>query len=452
MKPSDSSQDLATVLEQGRSRPFLKWIFITLAVAALGVGAFFYLKRNPTGTTGPEYVTTPLERGEISIQITATGNLLPTNQVVIGSELSGTVAEVYVDTNDTVTKGQALAKLDTIKLVQQTERSRASLTSARARIAQSEATFREATASHERSLELHKLSDGLTPSKADMDKSRATVERAQADLESSKASAAEAEATVKSNERDLDKGIIRSPVNGTVLLRQIEVGKTVAASFTAPELFTIAEDLRKMELVVAVSEADIGRVANGQKVEFTVDAWPRRVYEATVKKVFFGSTLTNNVVTYSTELEVDNDDLSLRPGMTATADIFIEHKEDILVVPNTALRFDPVAAEKVGQSNDPSRTFVQQLSGPGRGGRGGRGGGGGGRGGPGGPGAGGAPALESATAALQRKSSVWILRNGERVEIPVTVGLTDGIHTEIQGEGLSEGVEVILSLKPALKK
>jgi len=332
-----------------------------------------------------------------------------------------------------VTKGQQLAKLDTIKLEQTTERTRATLQSAKARVSQAEATVRESEASHGRLLELHKLSGGQTPSKADMDTSQATVDRAQADLLSSKASVAEADANVKANERDLEKAVIRSPVNGTILLRKLEVGQTVAASFTAPELFTIAEDLRKMELVVAVAESDIGRVEKGQAVEFKVSAWPKRVYNAKVKKVFYGSTITNNVVTYSTELEVDNDDLSLRPGMTATADIFIERKQDIFVVPNSALRFDPVAAAKLGKVEEGDRTIVQQLS-PGGGRRFGRGAG--------------AP---GATGPEKKDPSVWVLKDGEPVEVKVSTGLTDTKNTEITGEGLSEGADIIVSAKPAMK-
>jgi HlyD family secretion protein len=239
---------------------------------------------------------------------------------------------------------------------------------------------------------------------------------------------------VKSNERDLEKAVIRSPVNGTILLRKLEVGQTVAASFTAPELFTIAEDLRKMELVVAVAESDIGRVEKGQSVEFTVSAWPKRVYNATVKKVFYGSTITNNVVTYSTELEVNNDDLSLRPGMTATADIFIERKKEVFTVQNSALRFDPAAAAKLGKEEEAGgRTIVQQLS-PGGGRRWGRGSG---SGLPAGP--------------EKKDTSVWVLKDGEPVEVKVTTGLTDGNDTEVSGEGLTEGSDIIVSAKPVMK-
>ncbi len=433
MKPSDS-QDLAAVVRRGASRPVRKWILIALAAALCAGGVYYYFSRSSDGPGGPEFVASPLSRGQISIEITATGSLAPTNQVTVGSELSGTVVEVYVDTNDTVVKDQPLAKLDTIKLEQQTERTRAGLLAVKARVSQAEATLLEAQASYERFQELHRLSDGQAPSKADMVGALASVERAKADLESANAAVAEAEANVKANERDLEKAVILSPVDGTVLLRQMEVGQTVAASFTAPELFVIAEDLRKMELVVSVVEADIGRVEKGQAVEFTVYAWPKRVYSATVKKVFFGSTLTNNVVTYNAVLEVDNDDLSLRPGMTATADIFIERKSDILRVPNAALRFDPSAAARLGQQEGEKRTLVQALS-PGGGRR--RGGWGGGS----------PPASDSP----ERGSSIWVLQGGQPVEIAVTTGITDGSHTEITGGDLTEGMEIIVSARPPTK-
>ena len=432
MSKPDTSEDLATIVARGADHPARKWFIIALCVAALGGGGWYYKSRSRTTAEGPVYLTEPLERGEISIKVTATGTLAPINQVTIGSELSGTAAEVYVDTNDLVKKGQALAKLDTTKLEQQTQRSKAVLLAAKARVSQATATQKEAEANHARLVELHRLSGGQTPSKAEMETSGATVARAKADLESAEASVAQAEADLKSIERDLGKTIIRSPVDGTVLTRKLEVGQTVAASFTAPELFIIGEDLRKMELNVAVGEAEIGRLAAGQDAEFEVSAWSQRVYKASVKKVLFGSVITNNVVTYSTELDVNNDDLSLRPGMTATAEIFVESKEDILVVSNAALRFDPEAAAKLGQKeDDSSRTLVQRMS-PG-GGRWRRGAGGGNTGGPPDP---------------KRGARIWVLEDGKPVEYPVKTGLTDGNVTEVTGEGLSEGMSIIVSAKP----
>ncbi|MCU0751714.1 MAG: efflux RND transporter periplasmic adaptor subunit [Akkermansiaceae bacterium] len=354
MSKNQASQDLAAIVLTGKSRPVRKWLLIAAALALLGGGAWFYLTTRKQENGKPEYITATAKTGRISLIVTAAGNLAPTNQVIIGSELSGTIDEVYVDTNDLVKKDQPLAKLDTTKLDQQTERGRAALLVAKARVHLAQATLEEAKAALARQQELHKLSDGRTPSRATMETSRATVARAEAELESAHASVAGAEAEVRAFERDLQLAVIRSPVDGVVLARSVEVGQTVAASFTAPTLFTIAEDLGKMELLVSVSEADIGRVESGQTATFSVDAWPTRNYTATVKKVAFGSNnnqtggsgsnnnaaASTGVVTYSAELEVANDDLSLRPGMTATVDIAIVDKRDILVVRSRRRRRD----------------------------------------------------------------------------------------------------------------
>jgi HlyD family secretion protein len=445
MHRPNTHEDLATVVQQGRSRPLRKSLLIIAGIALLGGGAWYYLTNKNEDDQKPEYVTEQAALGRISLVVTASGNLAPINQVVIGSELSGTIKEVFVDTNDLVKKDQALAKLDTSKLNQQTERSRASLLAAVARVSQARATLEEAKAALTRQQELHELSGGKTPSRATMETSRATVSRAEADLESTKAAVAGAEAEVRAFERDLEISIIRSPVDGVVLSRTVEVGQTVAASFTAPTLFTIAEDLKKMELLVSVTEADIGRVKAGQTATFSVDAWPLRDYTATVKKVAFGSnnnqatgngSSNNNaaastgVVTYSAELEVANDDLSLRPGMTATVDIAIEDKRDILIVPNTALRFNPETADAIGKPADNNkRTLVQTLS-PG-GGRRWRGG-----------------TTIPKTSSSATDPRVFTLKDGQPVEISVTPGITDGRVTEITAGTLGPGTPVIVSINP----
>lgn len=441
MSKPPSNENLAEIVRKGASRPARKWLLVLSGLALLGGGAWYALARGNGAEEKPEYVTEPVKTGRIALVVTAAGNLAPTNQIVIGSELSGTVTEVYVDTNDPVKKSQPLAKLDTSKLNQQTERSRAALLAAKARVSQAEATLSESKAALARQEELHDLSGGKTPSRATMETSRATVTRAEADLESAQASVAGAEAEVKAYERDMEKAIIRSPVDGVVLVRSIEVGQTVAASFTAPTLFTIAEDLKKMELLVSVSEADIGRVAEGQTATFSVDAWPTRSYTAKVKKVAFGSAnnqtaggsnnnstaASTGVVTYSTELVVANDDLSLRPGMTATVDIAIVDKPGIPVIPNAALRFDPEAAAAVGKPDDTKRTIVQSLTPGGRRWRGNS-----------------APKPGSKST----EPHVWVLKNGEPVETPITPGITDGRVTELAGGDLAEGTPVIVSIKP----
>ena len=441
MPKLDSNENLQKIVARGASSPLRKWAIISLALVLLAAGIWFYLARSHEGPGKPEYVTAPAALGRISLIVTAAGNLTPTNQIIIGSELSGTAKEVFVDTNDAVKKDQPLARLDTTKLEQQTERSRASLLAAKARVSQAEATLAETKAALARQEELLELSGGRTPSRATMETTRATLARARADLESAHAAIAGAQAEIRSFERDLEVAIIRSPVDGIVLARSIEVGQTVAASFTAPTLFTIAEDLKKMELLVSVSEADIGRVEVGQTATFSVDAWPSRTYTATVKKVAFGAAntgaaasgnggaaATTGIVNYSTELEVANEDLSLRPGMTATVDIAIVDKKDIIVVPNSALRFDPTTALAVGKADEPKRTLVQSLS-PGGGRRW--------RGNP-------APKAGSTS----NEPCVWTLKGGEPFKIPVTPGITDGRVTEITGTALAPDTEVIVSIKP----
>lgn len=429
-----ASNDLSSLVEKGAEKPLRKWLTILGLLLLAGGGYYFYKLKNPADTGEPKFETRSLERGNISIQITATGNLAPTNQVTVGSELSGTAAEVYVDTNDKVTKGQPLAKLDTSKLTQQTNAGQANLVAAQASVTQSEATVVEAEASYRRFEKLHEISGGKTPSQAEMDTSLATVNRAKADLESAKASVAVADANLKNNERDLSKTIIRSPVDGVVLTRSLEVGQTVAASLSAPELFVIAEDLRKMDLVVTVAEADIGRVADGQSASFTVDAWPTRTFNATVKKVAFGSKTTNNVVTYDVELAVANDDLSLRPGMTATADISVAKQENVFLVPNVALRFDPASLQADTNSKEEKKTLVESLGPPKR------------------------FRTPSSPKRLnkgekgekpQDTGTIYVLRNGKPEPIKVKTGLTDGRNTEVSSDELKEGAPIILtSIQP----
>lgn len=428
MKPDASGQELAAIITQARSgHPLWKWLVALILLAVIAGGYWFYRDHSPADS-GPIYLTEELTRGDLSLVITATGNLAPTNQVTVGSELSGTISEVLVDTNDKVEKGQIIAKLDTTKLTQQTARTRAILLAAKARVNQVQATVFETTAVLNRLRELDRLSGGKTPSRADMDTALGAAQRAKADLESANATVSQAEADVKSFEQDLFVAVIRSPVNGIVLTRSVEVGQTVAASFTAPILFLIAEDLRKMDLVVTVAEADIGRLEKEQLATFTVDAWPNRTYTAVVKRVSFGSVVTNNVVTYSAELAVANDDLSLRPGMTATADIAVAQRDKVLLVPNAALRFDPTLAESLGKSSEePKRTLVQQLSSRSRL-----------RNGP--------PAIKISTRSNDPR--VWKLVNGKPTEILVTIGITDGRFTEASGEGLTEGSPLIISAKP----
>jgi HlyD family secretion protein len=272
-----------------------------------------------------------------------------------------------------------------------------------------------------------KISGGKTPSRADYELIEANAERAQAELHTAQASVDEANAQLKTHEIRLAKAVIKSPVDGIVLTRKVEPGQTVVASFQAPELFVIARDLKKMKVTVAVAEADIGRVKKDNKVRFTVDTWPTRHYDASVTKVSYGATIANNVVTYDTELNVNNSDLSLRPGMTAVADIEVDEHPSVLVVPTMALRYDPsrseapVAPKKGILENllpGPRRRTERRASDLANASR--------------------PRVLEDGTAQL------WILRKGQPVPVTVRVGLSNGRYTEVAGDEITEGIEVII--------
>ena len=425
-----SNTELSQILqsEKGASR---RWriIFAIGIMLVLAAGFLVWRKASASAASRTTYVTEPVKRGALRVLVTATGNLKPIKEVTVGSELSGTVKEVYVDTNDKVTKNQPLARLDTSKLEQLTKSSRATSAAAKAKVTQAQATLVECEAGLGRQQKLKEVSGGKLPSQANMDAAIALAARARADLLSAEAEVRQTEANVGANETDLAKSLISSPIDGIVLTRNIEPGQTVAATMTAPELFVVAEKLENMKLKVAVAEADIARVKQGQAATFTVDAWANRTFEARVKKVGFGSKVTDNVVTYTTELEVSNDDLSLRPGMTATAEVVVAEAGNVLLIPNAALRFNPetaLAAREGGAQQ--KRSFVQSLiPGPPRR--------------MGGKPSTAVPPQAPSTGELAR---LWILRGGEPVALPVKTGLTDGRVTEITGEGVSDGLPVII--------
>ncbi len=425
--PSPSHPDLATIVRSGGTAHRSRRLLITIASVCIAALAMAWIARQRAAARNatPRFVTEPVRRGDLHLTITATGNLEPTNEVTVGSELSGIVLEVYVDTNDRVKKDQPLAKLDTTKLQQQTASSRANVRSANANIATAEATLKETEATLARAQELNRLSAGKAPSKSDIDTASAAVDRARAGVLTSQAALAQAEAQVRVNESDLGKAVIKSPIDGIVLKRSIEPGQTVAASFTAPELFVIAENLEHMKLKVSTAEADIARVTQSQVAQFTVDAWPDRTYTARVVKVAYGSTVTSNVVTYETELEVSNGDLSLRPGMTATADIRVAESKGVLLVPAAALRFDPKAAATAGAAPG-KKNFVQSIM-------------------PMPPRMSRRPAGGSGSGPdISQGNQIWILRDGTPQPLKVKVGLSDGRNTEVSGAGLTEGLAVIL--------
>lgn len=390
-----------------------KGLWATALLVCLGIAAV--LLARPTGTDDRRYETVRVERRNLVATVSATGKLGPTDQVDVGSEISGIVADVRVDTNDRVLRGQTLALIDTTKLEQQAERSRAAVLSAEAALAQNRATRDEAVANLARLDAVHALSDGRVPSQAELDAARAARERSDAAVQVAIAGVAEAKASLSAAEIDLEKSVIRSPIDGIVLDRRVEPGQTVAASFQAPILFTLGQDLRRMDLTVYVSEADVGRVEEGQVASFTVDAWPEAEFEARVRKVSFGSQTIENVVSYEAELEVANDDLLLRPGMTATAIIQVAERESVLVVSNAALRFrPPMGQQDTAEGHRGAFSFLPQ------------------------------PPRPANAVAADAGDSVYVQGEDGLVRVSVVTGLEDGRRTEVEGDGLVEGKAVVI--------
>lgn len=418
---------------RGKRRSWKGWL-ASLVLLAVAGGAGWYYLNSSSSSSQQTFQTQVAKRGNLGVTVTATGNLQPLNQVDIGTELSGTVDAVLVDTNDPVKKGQELARLNTTQLNDTITKSKASLASADARVKQSAATVKEARTNLNRLRQLYQSSGGKLPAKSELDSAAATLERAQADEAVAKTSVTSAKAELRSAETNLGKAIITSPIDGVVLNRSVEPGQTVAASLSAPTLFTLAEDLAKMELEVGVDEADVGQVKDGQQAEFTVDAWPGRKYPATITRVSLGSTQADNVVSYLTTLAVENADLTLRPGMTATATISTESRENALLVPNAALRFTPsfrsngangsVASAANGQ-NDGGILSKLMPRPPGMR----------------------RPRTQPSKPEVSVGNSeqrVWVLENGHPRPLKVKTGITDGKMTEIVSGELQPDMSVII--------
>ena len=417
---------LDDLLGAGAARPWWRrpatWLLLALLLAAAIAAALVWQGRVAKAQQGPRFQTEAVQRGTLDVKVVANGTLAPTLTVNIGSELSGTVARVLVDINDQVAKGQVLVELDTAKLRDQIARSRASLASAEARVAQAAATLKEARANLARMQEVSRLSGGRVPSATEFDTARANAERALADEAAARASVADAKAALRVDETNLGKASIRAPIDGVVLTRSVEPGNAVAASLQAVTLMTLAADLKRMKLQVNVDEADVGLVHDGQSATFTVAAWPNRSFPATITRVGFGSTTKENVVTYVAELRVANDELLLRPGMTATASIAAVQRAGVLLVPNAALRFTPAGPSAAPSAPADGGGIVAKLMPrPPRG-----------------------PAKRAGSAESRGgERQLWLLRVGAAVPVAVRAGLSDGRRTEVEGD-LREGEAVIV--------
>lgn len=310
----------------------------------IGGGVMYQMKQNTKNEIS--YITVPLKMADLTTTVSATGNLEPTNTVDVGIEVSGTISDVLVDYNDQVKVNQPMARLDTTKLSAAVTSSKANWMKFQANEESAKAALNNALIENDRARTMYASTEGNYPSRKEMQLSTTTLEKAKADLAAAKAGVAQSLAQRKSDEDNLRKAVVVSPINGIVLSRKIEPGQTVVASMQTPVLFTLAEDLTKMKAIVSVDEADIGGVKENQKVQFSVDAYPSRIFEGEITQLRMNSAVVNGVVTYEAVVEVHNDDLLLRPGMTANASIITGTFNNVLVVPNAALRFTPPVSDK----------------------------------------------------------------------------------------------------------
>lgn len=383
------------------------------------------------GDEKPNYITEAVTQRSLDLTVTATGNLRPTNQVDVGSEVSGKIDRVYVDVNDRVSRGQVLAQINTDVIEDQIRQSQANLQAARAQVAQAQASLNVDSAQLNRLREVYRLSDGKVPSRTELEAAEANVARSRAAVNSAQANVVASQAQLSTSVTQRDRAVIRSPVSGVVLARRVEPGQTVAASFNTPTLFVLAEDLSAMQLRVAIDEADVGQVRPGQRASFVVDAYPARRFPARVERIDLGSNNTANasasgqqaqggqqnaVVSYEARLTVANSNGLLRPGMTATATIATDSTGTRLLVPNGALRFDPNEEKETESALDPNLGLDRQ-----------------------GP---------QATIGVGSRQQVHVLKaDGTLKAIDVVTGQSDGRLTAVTSRELKPGMKVVTGIR-----
>ncbi len=412
---ADSAPAIETALGlDGRGKGRRKrrlWWYALAALIVIGGGLFGY-QWYAGSAPRVAYTTSPATIGDLTVEVSATGTLQPLTQVDISSELSGVVRSVAVDENQEVRQGGVLAKLDTSKLEAQIERARASAKAATAAVETAEVTLKQNEQALSRASELARK--GMATQQA-LDTATAERDRARAALDSAEANLAIANADLKLQQADLAKSTIYAPIDGIVLTRSVDPGQTVASSLQAPVLFVIAADLKKMELKAAVDEADIGQVKPGQHARFTVDAFPERPFDAAIRDISYASVTTEGVVTYDARLDVDNSDMLLRPGMTATVSVVTQQSKGVLTVPSAAFRYRPAETRE--------RRFSLLSMFTGRGGRG-------------------RWRDRRQEKPAEGLRTLYVLENGLPHRVDVRIGATDGDRTEVLS-GLKEGAQVI---------
>ena len=430
-------------------RPGRRWGL--WAIAVLVIAAILWWGRGLLkGEEAPQFTTAPVERGEVVAKVTATGTLSALVTVQVGSQVSGRIQDLYVDFNSQVKKGQLIAKIDPRLFLAEVEQQRANVMAAEANLTRAKVQAQDARRQAKRADELSPR--GLI-SQSERDTAQATADAADATVVSSQASLAQARAALNRAQVNLNYTDIISPTDGVVISRSVDVGQTVAASLQAPVLFTIAQDLRQMQVNTSVAESDVGKLQGGMKANFTVDAYPGERFRGEVRQVRDSATTTQNVVTYDAVLDVTNEELKLKPGMTANVTFVYARREDVLKVPNAALRFRMPAPAKGSKAaaTGPAQAAAQPQApaqGQGR------------------PEGAGRPASASAEGAggngerrprRQRGGegatsgprTLYVLRDGQAQAVEIKTGISDGSYTEVVEGGLQEGDELITDMPSA---
>lgn len=413
-----STKDMYDSLRPKRTK---KNIIITASVIAVIVLIILY---NIFKDSGPEFLYTTVkgEKGNVASLVSATGKISATNEVLIGSQVSGTISAVFVEENDNVKKGDVLAIINPDTINQTIARYEAQLNSAKASLNSSKVQYNNKLINYNRLSEVYKVTGGKSPSKTELDNAQMELSTAKADVQVKEASIKEVETNLNSAKIDLKNSIITSPIDGVVLTRSIDAGQTVAASFSTPELFVIAENLEKMKLVVNVSEADVGKVKENQKVKFTVDTFPDDTFTSTIYRVNKGATESDDsIVSYETTIYIDNKDLKLRSGMSATADIETDSAQNVMLIPVSALFFQPLSLSLTDAEKRPA-----MLRGP--------------------PSHRAKATKEVQTDISSKNATIYVLVNGLPEARHIVTGVSDGKNIQVIS-GLSETDEVITSMK-----
>jgi HlyD family secretion protein len=401
-----------------------KRIFVLLIAILVLAGTGYGFWRWRSSPKESPYVTMPVQRGNVSQVVSSTGTLQAVVTVLVGSQVSGTIDKLFADFNTKVKAGQVVAQLNQDKFKASVDQARANLLAAESNLAKAKVSVVDAQRTLERNRELRKRD---LMAQSELDAAQTAYDAALAQLEVNKAQTAQAQAALNQATVDLNNTVIRSPVDGIVISRSVDVGQTVAASLQAPTLFTIANDLAKMEVHTNVDEADVGNVSEGQEVTFTVDAFPARRFRGRVHQVRNAPTVVQNVVTYDAVVRIDNKELLLKPGMTANVQFLVNRREDVLTIPNMAIRFKPPDQKDEAQEllrREQSR--AAPTVGARRTSRAPGGGGGGSRGG--------------------RRTTIYVLSAGKAEPVEVQLGITDGSKTEVRDGELREKDAVIIGM------